>query len=181
MPNDQRLGTILRDGARVGLRYERDLGHAPERVGRMLTENDGLRHWFPCELVGERTPGVELTARFWPDIASGHDGDTPDLSARVLVWEPPTRFSWVWDTEELHYELTGTPTGTHLVLTVWLGEGPGIASTAAGYHTCLDHLGLALDTGTAPSLLDAAHEALQAAYAELASSAGLDPHAPTSR
>ena len=61
-----RLGEILRDADRYGLRYERRLRHPPERVWRALTESDALRHWMPADMVGERRAGADLVFPFWP-------------------------------------------------------------------------------------------------------------------
>ncbi|UMG93452.1 SRPBCC domain-containing protein [Nocardioides sp. TF02-7] len=47
-----RTGVLLRDGDRVGLRFERRLAHPPEKVWRALTESEHLRHWFPADIVG---------------------------------------------------------------------------------------------------------------------------------
>jgi uncharacterized protein YndB with AHSA1/START domain len=40
-------GSLLSEGGRYVLRFERHLGHSVERVWRALTEPSELAHWFP--------------------------------------------------------------------------------------------------------------------------------------
>ena len=172
----QRLGTILRDDARVGVRYVRHLPHPPEKVWRALTESDQLRHWFPCDIVGERAEGATLQLPFWPDHVEAYGIETPVVPGRVHVWDPPRVFEWSWDTDRLRWELAQEAAATVLTLTVWIGDpqahgadggspddATGTASAAAGYHVCLDHLELLLD-GDAGRLVDAQADHLQAEY-----------------
>lgn len=155
----QRLGEVLRDGDRVGTRYERTLAHPPEKVWRALTESDHLRHWFPADIIGERGAGAEVRFRFWPEAVeradaelteAGIDTEDPDLPGRILTWEPPRLFEFLWDDEHLLFEIVREGAGSRLLCTVWFGKpGPhGIPGTAAGYHICLDALGESLDTGS---------------------------------
>jgi uncharacterized protein YndB with AHSA1/START domain len=62
---DQPLGEVLRDEDKWVLRYKRVLRHAPDKVWAALTESDHLRHWMPCDIVGERREGAEGAA-VWP-------------------------------------------------------------------------------------------------------------------
>jgi uncharacterized protein YndB with AHSA1/START domain len=174
-----RLGEILHDGDRVGLRFERRLGHAPERVWRALTASEDLRHWFPADIVGERRAGAPLRLRFWPESVEqaaaemeqvGVDPLDPELPGELLVWDPPRVFELMWDTDRLRWELEPDGAGTRLVFVTWLlGEqGPrGTAGTAAGYHACLDQLEELLATGTSRTVDRAEIEALERAYAAL--------------
>jgi len=176
--HDDRLGEILRDGDRVGLRYERHLGHAPERVWRALTESDDLAHWFPADILGERRVGAPLRFRFWPQAVEqagaemeqvGVDLDDPELPGELLVWDPPHVFELTWDTERLRWELEPDGDGTRLVLVTWVlgDQGPrGIAGTAAGYHVCLDQLEELLDVGTSTPAGREAIEELESTYRE---------------
>lgn len=174
-----RLGEVLRDGDRTGLRYERRLAHPPEKVWRALTESEHLRHWFPADIVGERRAGAPLRLRFWPESvahgraeleAAGIDLDDAVLPGEVVVWDPPRVFELTWDNDRLRYELEPDGAGTRLVFTTWLlGEqGPkGVPGTAAGYHVCLDALAGLLDAGSSPEPDGAAIRALEERYAEL--------------
>jgi uncharacterized protein YndB with AHSA1/START domain len=171
------LGRIERDGRGVvTLRFERQLSHPPERVWRALTESDQLRHWMPCDVVGARKAGAELTVVFWDDIATKHHIEHTVLPGRIVVWEPHRRFAWEWDDELLSYDLEPSGGGTRLTLAVRVGsKSPGAVDVAAGYHVCLDHL-VALvalvDTERPPRFVDADPSAYEAAYAEVIAQAG---------
>lgn len=173
-PNE-RLGEVLRDGDRVGLRYERHLAHPPERVWRAITESAELHHWMPCDIVGERAEGAEITLPFWPEVRAAHPEaveaeQAGDLRGRITTWDPPRVFAWTWDTDALHFELSPLGSGTRLVFTTWIGETPGLASTAAGYHVCFDQLVGLVDHGRGGTVVDGDPRALEATYeAHLAS------------
>ena len=44
---------------RYSLRIERELSHPAEKVWRALTERNLLKQWFPADVEGEWTVGVE--------------------------------------------------------------------------------------------------------------------------
>jgi uncharacterized protein YndB with AHSA1/START domain len=148
------LGEIIRDGDRVGLRYERRLNHRPERVWRALTDSDQLQHWLPCDIVGPRTAGATIQLPFWPAVADKYNIEEPTLSGTILTWDPPRTFSWMWDTDELTFELEPFDGGTVLTFTTWIDKGPGLASTGAGYHVCFDQLADLLDTDRPAPFID---------------------------
>ncbi|WP_175476926.1 SRPBCC domain-containing protein [Ruania alba] len=145
------LGEVTRDGEIVVLRYQRTLTHPRETVWRAITESEHLRHWFPADIIGERTAGAELTITFWPESieqagseieAAGLDLDDASLPGRLLTWDPPHTFEFTWETEQLRFDLIPDGAGTLLTLTV-RAEKPaprGFASTATGYHLCIDAL-----------------------------------------
>ncbi|TQL66310.1 uncharacterized protein YndB with AHSA1/START domain [Nocardioides albertanoniae] len=164
------LGDVLRDGERTGLRYVRLLRHSPEKVWRALTEPDGLRHWFPTDIVGERASGARLRLPFWPEgleLASttealdgmGVDPGSYVSEGELRVWDPPHVFELTWGmdgraelTDLLRFELEPTDDGTRLTFTTWLGGSAGNTDTAVGWHVCLDQLTDLLDDGpTAPT------------------------------
>ncbi|WP_194814160.1 SRPBCC domain-containing protein [Nocardia sp. XZ_19_385] len=153
---NQRLGEVLRDGERVGVRYERALAHPPAKVWSALTESEHLRHWFPADILGERRAGAEIRFRFWPETVdyadtelaeAGVDLDDPELPGRILTWDPPRIFELLWDDEHLRFEIVADGPGSRLLSTIWFGKpGPhGLPGTAAGYHFCLDALADSLD------------------------------------
>ncbi|GAB2681728.1 SRPBCC domain-containing protein [Nocardia goodfellowii] len=175
---DQRLGDILRDDDRVGIRYERMLAHPPAKVWRALTESEHLRHWFPADILGERHTGAELRFRFWPEAVehadtelteAGVDLDDPELPGRILTWEPPRIFEFLWDDEHLRFEILAEGAGSRLLCTVWFGTpGPhGLPGTAAGYHFCLDALVEALDGRSVGYPDPEVSAALERRYAEV--------------
>jgi Activator of Hsp90 ATPase homolog 1-like protein len=71
---NQPMGEVMRDRDKWVLRYERVLRHAPEKVWAALTESEHLRHWMPCDIVGERGEGADLELpsgqRRWRDMPS---------------------------------------------------------------------------------------------------------------
>ncbi len=180
MTADPTMASVVRDGDRVGLRYRRTLGHAPEKVWRALTESEHLRHWLPCDIVGERRAGADITLRFWPDHVEAYDIEDPDLAGRITVWDPPRVFEWTWGGDVLRFELeptrdagSGGEPGTELTFTTWPADPDpeSMASAGGGFHVCLDHLTRLLDGEPGPPLTDPgeqpATERWTAAYLEL--------------
>jgi uncharacterized protein YndB with AHSA1/START domain len=164
---DSTMATVLEADGQVGLRFVRHLGHAPEKVWRAITESEHLRHWFPCDLVGERAAGATLALPFWPDHVEGYDlHEQPVLDGEIVVWQPYEVFEWLWSTDRLRFELTPDGEGTTLTFTTWLGEaGTGVEQTAAGYHLCFDVLAELLDTGSVRTpLVDISVDRLEQHY-----------------
>ena len=168
----ERLGEILHQDGRYGLRYERRLRHAPERVWRALTESESLRHWMPADMVGERRTGADLVFPFWPAHVErfGIPAGQVALAGRMLAWEPPRLLEYSWDVDLLRFELEPDGDGTRLVFTTWLGDVDQYPAhgTAAGYHAALDQLVELLDTGAvAVPVIDVPVEDLERRYAAL--------------
>lgn len=167
---EERLGEVLQDGERSGLRYERQLVHPPAKVWRALTESEQLRQWFPADIVGERRAGATLSLPFWPELVEAHEIEEPVLTGELRVWEPPRVLELTWGGDLLRWDLEPDGEGTLLVFTTWLGEGSpaGLAGTGAGYHLCLDSLQDLLDTGSATPLVSLETRPLEKLYQELA-------------
>lgn len=175
-PATQRMGEVLHDGDRIGLRYRRWLRHHPDKVWRAITESEHLRHWMPCDIVGERRAGADIELPFWAEHVEKYSIDEPLLHGRIVAWEPPRRFEWTWGPDVLLFELAPADEGTELTFTTWLEDADpdGAANTAGGYHMCLDHLEQLLDTGPGAKLTDPQVQAdadrWTAAYAEVLAS-----------
>jgi uncharacterized protein YndB with AHSA1/START domain len=168
MSTDHPLGDVLRDGGTIGLRFERDLAHPPERVWRAITESDQLQHWLPVDIVGERRQGAALQLPFWPAVVDKYEIADATSTGRILTWDPPRTFSWMWERDTLIFELHPTDAGTRLVFTTWVVDTTaGVDRTAAGYHLCLDQLLTLVDTGTPPPFVDQDPTPYEAAYAAL--------------
>jgi uncharacterized protein YndB with AHSA1/START domain len=148
------MATVLHDGERVGLRFERSFDHPPEKVWRAITESEHLAHWMPCDIVGDRCVGASVTMPFWPAVAEKFSISGPAPTGSILVWDPPRCFAFTWDTDHLRFDLVpGTDGGTAMTLTTWIeAQEPPPPDVASGYHMCLEHLAQVVDTGTAPSV-----------------------------
>jgi len=169
------MGEVLRDGERLGLRFVRHLPHPVERVWRAITESDQLRNWMPCDIVGERRAGSEIELPFWPAQVEKYQIEETTLRGRIEVWEPPAVFQWTWGDDVLRFELQDQSGETMLIFTTWLesSDPEEAAGAAGGYHVCLDELGVLLDIGSTPPLVDKDDDArrLQDHYAERLSAA----------
>jgi uncharacterized protein YndB with AHSA1/START domain len=164
------MGEVLRDGERIGLRFVRWFAHSVERVWAALTESDQLQFWMPCDIVGERRAGADITLPFWPAQVEKYQLEETTLTGRIERWDPPTLFQWTWGGDILRFELKATDAGTTMTFTTWL-ESPDLdeaAGAAGGYHVCLNQLRVLLDTGSAPALVesDEAARRLQSEYAK---------------
>lgn len=146
--------------------FVRTLRHPVEKVWRAITEREHLRSWLPCDIIGERHEGTPLRLPFWPEVTAKYGFEDPGLTGVIRVWDPPRVFEWTWDTDIVRLELTSQGPDTILRLTTWVSDqSDGVVSTAAGYHVCLDHLRMLLDTGDAPPVTASDPTALEDAYA----------------
>ncbi|WP_300011497.1 SRPBCC family protein [Pseudonocardia sp.] len=118
---------------RCVLRMERRLRQAPARVWPALVEPARLADWFPSEVAIELRPGGTVTYG---------DGTRPGV---VTDLDPPRLIAYTWDTDHLRWELSADGDGSLLTLTHTFDDRAGAASFAAGWHTCVVALGLALD------------------------------------
>lgn len=128
--------TLITDRTQPAVRLERDLSDPPELVWAALTERDQLREWFPCDVIvegGEWRVGAAISFPFPPEVIE------MTLTGEVLAVDEPRALSFTWGEETLHFELTSSDGGTHLVL---IDELPADAAArnAAGWESCLDHL-----------------------------------------
>jgi uncharacterized protein YndB with AHSA1/START domain len=116
---------LLTVDGRSAVRVERRFPHPVEKVWRAVTEPAHLAAWFPSPVELDLRPGGAM--RFAGEEATG----------RVLVVEPPTRFEFRWDTDELRFALREEAGSTVLVLTHLFDDRAGAASFAAGWGACL--------------------------------------------
>lgn len=137
------LGTLDRDADGLRLTFTRWLAHAPETVFRALTEPEHLRAWFPSDVVGERRTGAPLKFEF-------REAQGPTIDGTLLSYDPPRLVEYQWGDETLRFELAADGDGTLLTFVNTFRELGRAARDAAGWHTCLDLLGLHLD-GREPS------------------------------
>jgi uncharacterized protein YndB with AHSA1/START domain len=122
-----RDGTLTDVDGRDAVRFERRLGHPPERVWKALTDPDDLRAWFPADIEGDLTsPGAELSFPF-------RDREAETMGGEVLESDPPARLAFTWGEQILRFELKPDGDGTRLVFTHALPRAE-TAKTAAGWQ-----------------------------------------------
>ena len=133
-------GELLAVGGRYELRFTaRACPPGRRRSGTAITTPDGLRAWFPFDVVGERETGAPL--RF--DFREGEGEDVRRLDGRVLA---PSVMELRWEGDEtLRLELAESADGCVLTLINRFDEIGKAARDAAGWHTCLDALEASLD------------------------------------
>ena len=138
------LGELERADGELRLRFVRRLPHAPEKVFRALTEPEHLREWFPTDIVGERRTGAPLKFEF-------REGEGPAIEGTLLTYDPPHVVEYQWGNDEtLRFEVAADGDGTRLTFVNTFTELGKAARDAAGWHTCLDLLGLHLAGEPAP-------------------------------
>jgi uncharacterized protein YndB with AHSA1/START domain len=126
--------TLLREGARPILRFERHLPRPIDEVWFTLTDPVEMVTWFPTRIeIDEWKVGATLTHHF-----DEHDIDP--LPGRVIEWDPPRHVRFTWAEDTISFELSPSPEGgTIFVLTEELSRERA-ARNAAGWDTCLDRL-----------------------------------------
>jgi uncharacterized protein YndB with AHSA1/START domain len=145
-------GTYLEVDDRPAVRFARVYDHPVERVWEAISDPAQMTHWFP-------SPQVAHEGRAGGSITLGGDPYQPDSrTTKVLVWEPPHRFSFEWETDELHFTLTEIDEGCRLELVNILTTNGAAARNAAGWEMCLGHLDRVVDGTWAPSPTDGSME-----------------------
>jgi uncharacterized protein YndB with AHSA1/START domain len=133
---DGELSTV---GDRYELRFTRSLHHPLPKVWDAITTPDGLRAWFPFDVIGERRTGASLRFSF-------RAGEGDDFEGSMVRFEPQSVMELSWeDDETLRRELAPADSGCTLTLVNTFAEIGKAARDAAGWHACLDALSGALD------------------------------------
>jgi len=151
----------VRDDGKYVLRFERHLGHPPEKVWHALTEPDQLRRWFPTDIEGERKLGARIRFVFREDAPRAQDmpelleHDPEDLDGEFTEFDSPRLLAYTWGDEDLRWELERAGEGCRLAFTHTFGERSGIphpggprkraARDASGWEVCLASLEALLD------------------------------------
>jgi uncharacterized protein YndB with AHSA1/START domain len=128
--------TISIKSGRPTVRLERQLVDPPSVVWKALTDREQLRSWFPCDVIvegGVWTVGASISFPFPLDIID------MTLHGEVLEANEPLRLAYTWGEDTLRFELSGSGSGTLLVLYNELSPS-GAARNAAGWDDCLDRL-----------------------------------------
>jgi uncharacterized protein YndB with AHSA1/START domain len=136
MSRDGRLTTI--DG-RPALRFERRLGHAPERVWRAVSEPDELSAWFVAPIdVDRMEPGATFEAM-------GQTGRVTDVRPGELL-------AWTWGTDDFTFEVRADGDGSVLTFTHVFDDRDHAAHTAGGWDLHFVRLEALLDGREVPSV-----------------------------
>ena len=139
-------GTYLEIDGRPAVRFERVYPHPLDRVWRAVTDPAEMRHWFPSPEVSIDRPARAARSRS-PATPTPPTQD----HTKVLAWEPPHRFSFEWEDDELHFTLSEHDDGCRLELVNILSTDGAAARNAAGWEICLGHLDRVVDGTWAPS------------------------------
>ena len=127
-------GSYLEIDDRPAVRFERVYDHPVTRVWEAISDPAQMSQWFP-------SPQIEHDAREGGSITLSGDPYAPEAkTTRVLVWDPPHRFSFGWGDDELHFTLTEVEEGTRLELVNILATSGAASRNAAGWEMCLEHL-----------------------------------------
>jgi uncharacterized protein YndB with AHSA1/START domain len=154
------LGTFVRDGDHLAVRFERHYPRPPATVWKALTEPERLADWMGRSVVEPHAGG-----RFETML----DGIKP-MHGKVLEWDPPRTLELHWSNghapeSTVRYELTAEADGTRLVFTHKRMPHATCALMLPGWHVFLERLGEALENRT-PSEFDASWRQMQAVYIE---------------
>jgi uncharacterized protein YndB with AHSA1/START domain len=120
---------MLTTAGRPTVRIERRYPHPIDKVWRAVTEPEHLSAWFPSPVELDLRPGGAMRFAAFDEGEGG--------SGRVVTVEPPTRFVFLWDAEEIRIELEQQAAETVVVLTHTFDDRPLGASLAVGWGACL--------------------------------------------
>jgi uncharacterized protein YndB with AHSA1/START domain len=138
-PGPATAARVQKEGDSWTLVITKDFKHAPEEVWRALTEPEQLRQWAPFDADGnlDKTGAkVKLTT-----VGAPQEQVTDTTISRA---EAPKVLEYAWGGGQLRWELEPEGDGTHLTLWHQI-DRRFIGMGAAGWHLCLDVLGLSLD------------------------------------
>lgn len=134
-------GTIRRTDTGFEGQLRRTIAHPPARVWQMLTAPDQLAQWLAPGTI-ELRPGGAVHINF---------ADSGILiESTVTAYQPEQLLEYSWSSgsepaRPLRWELSPSPEGTELVLTVQVPAQEDIAKACAGFDGHLEMLVAALE------------------------------------
>ncbi len=144
-------GTILKEGDRASIVFERRLNYPIEEVWESLTDPEELGSWFG-HVVIEKQQGGTITIEAGPEhVPIEHRRTT----GRILVWDPPNTLEYEWnqaivEASTIRFELVADASGTILKLIHrWLSIH-NAGGFIPGWHAYLDRLEAHLDDREIP-------------------------------
>jgi len=146
--------TLLRDGDRYVLRFERHLRRPVERVWRAVTEPSELAHWFPGAVEIDLTVGGKAT---FTQPGFEVDPELVPTSGLVTELDPPRLLAFTWGDDLLRFELAPEAQGCVLVFSHRFENRASAPRSAAGWNVCVDAL-VATTDGAVQGPADAAAE-----------------------
>lgn len=158
-------GSLRETEAGLELRFERVLGHPPERVWRALTDPDEQFAWHPTPARFELEVGGRVDYLDGGYVAAMADGE-------VTACEPPRLLAYTWPTRgevanHLRWELAPHDDGCLLTLVQSFDDRALALNYSAGWHICLDAFAERLAGARAADERPAANRHDQAPYPEL--------------
>jgi uncharacterized protein YndB with AHSA1/START domain len=142
-PNPTDLGSLEHQDGRALLTFTRQLPCPPSKVWRALTEPEHLAAWFPTTIEGRRAAGARLRFSF-------KENEAPPFDGEMLAFQPPSLMELRWGDEILRFEVVPRGDGSTLVFTCTFEEIGKVSRDGAGWHACLDLLGIEVAGGSAP-------------------------------
>lgn len=133
--DEDRFGTVTRNGEGFDLAYVRRIAASPERVWAAITIPERIAAWFAtAEVIIEPRLGGAYRLRF------GSEG--PYAEGEITAFDPPRLFEHTWPdpphpTGVIRYELEPDGDGCVLRLTSF-GVPAAYIGSLAGWHIFLD-------------------------------------------
>lgn len=134
-------GQVRCEAGRVRVRLERQIGHPPDAVWRMLTDSVCLADWL--------APGT-LEARNGGRVQLDFGDSGMPIDCRITECRPNRRLAYSWSSgnapeRPLIWELTEEDEGTRLALTLLLPHDELVPIACAGWDAHLEMLLAALE------------------------------------
>ncbi|MGM7721495.1 SRPBCC family protein [Metabacillus sp. Hm71] len=131
-------GTFHKTESRYPLRFDRFFPHQEaENVWRILTDPVHFSKWYPFA-TGEMK--LKLGGIIFFD-----DGEGSTYEGIITEFEPPRVFAFREIDDILHIELQSEDQGCRMIFTHTFDDQSISVNTAAGWHRCLDALGMIVD------------------------------------
>jgi len=128
---------FTRIGDHIELVLEKKFEHSPEKVWRVLTEQELIRQWFPCDVVGQWKVGEVLQFIF---PAGQHEGlSEEECRGEVLVVERLKRLEFTWGKYKYCCELFADGEGCRLRFTESFADPSEGARSASGWEMCFEN------------------------------------------
>ena len=130
-------GTLHKVDERYKIRFERDYAYSVEKVWDMVTQPQYFTQWYPFA-TGEMD--LRIDGKIFFD-----DGEGTTYEAIITKINPPYVFAFREIDDLLSIELRPEENGCRLLFEHTFDDASMSASVAAGWHRCLDVLGMIIE------------------------------------